>query len=526
MSNDGSSRNKMESDGAATSTQSVDVDPIARNRRHSLTSIHDIQADNNETSWDAVVVEEKDEINDLDSHKISTLMRESADAEQKVLRIAACLSSLDKRLLEASTSSKIDVSDTLSDVMAKGLVMYTNEEYVFASDTMLKALYRSIPQEEKSRQHVAIGRRLVENLSQQELEKHYYTVLRQFHLGVDVITDQSERYSIAILCLRAAELAVSNGSFKAASRYLNFGMELLGPDCWKDHYHLTLALYNDSAEVEYSKSNFDRVDSIVSAILENARFFRDTLRARAARIYAQSSRYKMAEAVEESLDVLDRLGEPLPSDPTRRNVLFAFWRTKRLLRGKTSEMILRMPLMTNPDKMATSQILNLMFPSTFRTRPLLFALVVLRLVRLTMKFGLNAVSAVGFGYYGSILCAFSGSIDEGYRYGQVALALLDKFHTKEWIPRVYLGVYGHIGSYKLPLQEMYTHLERAQQIGLETGDIEVGICDMFCTRASIFSSHSLALPPARSSMPAIRQTFSAPISTCRVIRSHSLRKRQ
>jgi hypothetical protein len=51
--------------------------------------------------------------------------------------------------------------------------------------------------------------------------------------------------------------------------------------------------------------------------------------------------------------------------------------------------------------------------------------------------------------------------------------LLDKFHAKEWIPRVYLGVFGHAGSYKLPLQEMYPHIEYAQKIAFETGDIEV-----------------------------------------------------
>jgi predicted ATPase len=181
----------------------------------------------------------------------------------------------------------------------------------------------------------------------------------------------------------------------------------------------------------------------------------------------------MTKAVEESLDVLNRLGEPLPSDPQKYHIFIDFVRTKQLLRGKTNEMILRMPLMTEPDKIATSQILNLMIPSTFRTRPLLFALVVLRLVRLSMMHGVCAVSAVGFGYYGSILCAFSNDIDDGCRYGQLALSLLDKFKTKEWTPRVYLGVYGHIGSYKLPLQEMYPHLDRAQQIAFETGDTEV-----------------------------------------------------
>lgn len=92
---------------------------------------------------------------------------------------------------------------------------------------------------------------------------------------------QGERYSVANLCLNAAEFAVSKGDLTCASRYLEFGLELSirNDDCWKDEYDLTLTLFSASAEIEYSKSNFDRVDELVSTILQNAACFRDTLRA-------------------------------------------------------------------------------------------------------------------------------------------------------------------------------------------------------------------------------------------------------
>lgn len=450
----------------------MDLEQIARNRRLSLTSVEDKDGGADEPWDDVVVDDELSEMSDEESHRISTLLRES-EAEQKVLRIAACLGSLDIKLLQASTSSKINVSDALSSAMEKGIIVYANEEYTFGSEAMQLALYQSIPSDEKSRQHVSIGRRLVENLTKEELEKDFYTVLRQFRLGTTVINNQMERYSIAAMCLQAAELAVPNGDFHAASRYLDFGMELLGSESWENEYNLTLNIYNAAAEIEYSKSNFDKVDWIVDRVLTNSQEFHDTLRARAAHIYALTSRYKMKEAIEESLSIMDRLGGPLPTNPRKRDVVLAFWRTRRLLKSKTNEMILRMPLISDPNMCAMSQILNLMFSSTFRARPLLFALVVLKLVRVTMKFGLSAVSAVGFGHYGSILCAFSGSIEEGLRYGQLALSLLDKFNAKEWLPRTYLGVYGHIGTYKFPLQEMYPHLKQAQQIALQTGDTMV-----------------------------------------------------
>jgi predicted ATPase len=84
---------------------------------------------------------------------------------------------------------------------------------------------------------------------------------------MDVIKNQAERNAIAAQCLRAGELAMSEGNCRAASQYLEFGIELSGSDCWEEEYGLTLALYNASAEVEYGTANFERVDPLVSTVL-------------------------------------------------------------------------------------------------------------------------------------------------------------------------------------------------------------------------------------------------------------------
>lgn len=54
---------------------------------------------------------------------------------------------------------------------------------------------------------------------------------------------------------------MSEGDCRAASQqYLEFGIELLGSDCWEEEYGLTLALYNASAEIEYGTANFEHVE--------------------------------------------------------------------------------------------------------------------------------------------------------------------------------------------------------------------------------------------------------------------------
>lgn len=398
---------------------------------------------------------------------------------QATLKTAACIQSLDKTLLQAALKRNDNaISNDLSAAEKVGIITFkgdSQDEYVFVNNShTLPQLYNHIPVEDKSRQHVTIGRNLIQNLSQEQLQDYYYTVLRQFKLGEKSLTRQSERNAIATLCLSAGEYAVSNkGDFVAASLYLNFGISLLGRDSWKDEYDLTLALYNDAAEVEYSKSNYARVDELVETVLKNARSFNDTLRARASRIYCLSSRYQMTEAVDESLQVLHHLGEHFPANPKKRHIGRELMRTWRLLKGKTNESILRIPVMTDPNKLATLQILNLLFPGAYRTRPKLWGLIIIRIVRLTLLHGLSPVSAVGFAFYAAISSMITRDIAGSYRYAEVALALIDKFRAKEFIPRVYLGVYGHASSYKFFLRDMYPKFLHAHQVGLETGDTEV-----------------------------------------------------
>lgn len=401
-------------------------------------------------------------------------LNDLSEKEQDVLKVAACLGSFDKRLLEVSSGLSEEVfSGYLEAASERGVIKENvNGVHVFSSDDTEKDIYGLIPPVERRRLHLTIGRNQVERLSNDELENHIYTVLRQFHCGMEDITSQSERNALAVLCLRATHIAVAAGDFLAACNYSEFGIQLLPPNHWKGEYDLSLALYNASAEVCHLAADHERADELVSAVLENA-CFHDTLVVRATRVHSLSSTNRMTEALSEGLGILRHLGEKFPSRPRKYHVAIEFLRTKRLLQGKTNELILRMPLMKIAGKVAAMQMLNLIFPVAYHMNRILFMLINLRLVRLTMKYGLSAISTVGFAAYSVMLVTVSQNKDEGFRYCQLALELLDKFRTKEYIPRVYYFVYGEALTFKYDVQKLYTYLLRAYQIGLESGDIEV-----------------------------------------------------
>ena len=394
---------------------------------------------------------------------------------QELLKVAACLESLDETLVRAALSDhNEDAHRARFEAAAElGLIVVDqNGQHSFLNAETQQAAYGLIDEDDQARFHLAVGRKLARNLSQDELESNVYAVLRQYHRGMDEMSSANEKKAIAALCRRAAQQAVSESNFVASSMYLEFGVRLMGRDPWNNDYELTLNLYNAAAEVEYCLANFDRMDQLVSQVLEEAHCFRDTVLARATRVYSLGGRGRAVEAVKEGLYVLKHLGVSFPAKITKWHVAWEVFKTNKLMRGRTNEMISRIPLMVDSDMISAMQMLNLIFPSVFKTDSYLAFLVSSRMVSLSLEHGLSAISSVGFSTFGTMYCSFTSDKDAGYRFGQLALTLLDRFQAREWLPRVYFSVYGNINRQRHRLEDLIDPLHQAYGIGMETGDIE------------------------------------------------------
>lgn len=82
-------------------------------------------------------------------------------------------------------------------------------------------------------------------------------------------------------------------------------------------------------------------------------------------------------------------------------------------------------------------------------------------------------------------------MEEGYRYGQLSLAVLNKFDRKEWVPRAFCWVYGCINVWTQPLKSSLGPLRRAHELALERGDTDYAkvIAASYC-----FNSYHCGVP--------------------------------
>ena len=136
----------------------------------------------------------------------------------------------------------------------------------------------------------------------------------------------------------------------------------------------------------------------------------------------------------------------------------------RLLKTKTDEQLLRMPLATDQEKIACMQLLHLIFLDASFSNPIYCPLIAGKLMRLTLKYGFSAFTAAAFICFGVTILPRDAS--SGQRYGALSLKFLDRFASKEFIPRVSCLFYKVLASWTVPLSECDQPLLESYRIGL------------------------------------------------------------
>ena len=305
-------------------------------------------------------------------------------------------------------------------------------------------------QHKHSSSHVAVGRVLYESLSREELQENLFLVVNQMILGIPLLTNPVDKTGVASLALEAGKKASRAGDFATARMYFQTGVNLLGKRHWRDEYHLSLDLYNCLAEKEASCGEFEKLDLTIDEILSNCRSPRDEIRPHVTRMMSLSSRVRFKEALQEGFHILSsNLGGHFPSKPWTGFLIRDMMSLQRRLRRKSNDYLLSLPKLDDTSKMAAIEVLGQMSLSAFCGFPEWFPFIVVKTLKLTLKFGLGDASGYAFASYG-LLLAHTGDYDQAYRYGMLGLRMVNQSETAklQWFPRVSFIVHAGISPVK------------------------------------------------------------------------------
>lgn len=415
------------------------------------------------------------------------IFQQLPDEIKELLKVAACLGPhLDEELLQYVMG--VPIQSTLTDAACRGVIVADDARggFAFEHDALQEAAYRLIPEEERELFHLEVGRRMWRKLNPEELEVHIFTLLSQMNLGRRLIYRKRERVAVSTLCLHAGTKAAKSSTFRTAAIYLKMGISLLDEESWQENYDLALSLHNAAAEMEMCTANFEGMEALVNLVFFHATNFRDKVQAYATKIYALGVSERQEEAIDMAIEVLEELGESFSPRLSSGRLKTEMKRVNAMLRSKSDTQLLRMPIMSDEDKLSCLQIINLILLPSWTARPEFAPFAALKGMTITMKYGLSVFASSMFAAYGMFHSSTFSDADVAFRYGELSLVLLNRFEAKEFLPRVYAMFYGSIYWSKRPLKDVLQPLLDAYKTGMQTGDIEFA-----CLSANLYCAYAM-----------------------------------
>ena len=345
-------------------------------------------------------------------------------------------------------------------------------QFVFSHDRIRQAVYDLIPDDKKQRTHRQIGALMLKNRELGLGEQNVFDLTNHVNLGLLEGLSAEERLEAAGLNLTAGTKARRSGAFEAALGFFKKGLGLLPSDAWRTQYELTWGLHVNAIEVACICGNYEVMEDLAAMVHEHARGFLDRIRVYEASLQGLKARKMNHEAVMAALPVLRRLGIRMPQKATKLRILLSLIRARRALSGKSPEAIRALPDMTDPGKRAALRVLLAAGSAAYRSDPDMLPLFVFEALILSATYGNAPGSAYSYATYALALCGVLGKIEEGFRYGQLAMQLLEKEETGEYKSRTLVVHHFFVRHWKRHVEESLNGLLESYQHSLETGDGE------------------------------------------------------
>jgi predicted ATPase/transcriptional regulator with GAF, ATPase, and Fis domain len=426
------------------------------------------------------------------THDVVDLMtariRRLSDAGQEVVTLAACLGSpFDVATVEAASGlAAHTVAAALSEAIGAGLVHRTLNHHelddvrpseatacAFVHDRVQQAAYGLIPEEDRKRRHLEIGRFLASRAEDPAPDDRLFAIVNHLNIGAEYVTDPETRRIVARTNLRAGRKAKQSTAFDTAATYLDAGISVLGAQDWQGDYDLLFALHLEAAECHYLGGRFETAERRFEELLEHAATPLDAAQVHSLRVVLCENLSRYDEAVASGRIGLALLGEHLPGDRTdiQRALDLELQAIERLLDGRPIARLSELPEVQDPAVRMVLRILtSLWAPAYLSGNQVLTRLVSARMVRLSLEHGNTEDSAYGYVTHAITVGPVLRDYETAYEWGVLALRVNERFGAVRRRAKIHQQFQAHVNLWRQPLETCIPHAREARRSGLDAGD--------------------------------------------------------
>jgi PAS domain S-box-containing protein len=428
--------------------------------------------DDGRWSWDLNSIHAKGYTDNVVEFMVGKLNRLPIET-QKALQEFACLGNhaeVATLSIVHGTSEAAVLSDLWAAVSLEFIVRLEGS-YEFVHDRVREAAYALIPEGGCAAAHLRIGRVLLASREAPEIEEKIFEIANQFNRGVSLITVLEERERVAELNLIAAKRAKISTAYASALEYLVAGCALLAEDSWERRYALTFALEFERAECEFLTGDFAGAEERLSILSERPTNLIDSAAITCLRAELYMTLDERNRAVEVCLQYLRRIGVDWSPHPTKDQVEREYTRIWRLLGARAIEQLVDLPLMIDSDCRATLDVLSALATPAWYVNENLHNLVGVHMANLSLEHGNSDGSCHAYALLGTILGSNSGQYQAGFRFGKLAVELVEKRGLHRFKARVYNAFGHHIIPWARHLRDGRIWNRRAFNAATESGDL-------------------------------------------------------
>jgi len=390
--------------------------------------------------WDLARIRAKGYTDNVVALMVGKLKR-LPDMTQEALKQLACLGNVAgiATLTRVHGASAEQIHATLWEAARTGLILRQEASYAFLHDRVQEAAYALIPEGERAATHLRIGRALASRTSPAELEEHIFDIVNQLDRGAALIGSREERERVAELNLIAGKRAKTSTAYAAALNYLAAGRALLAEDSWERRYDLAFSLEYHQAECELLTADQAAVEERLSMLSRRAGNPLDIAAVARLRLTLYTTLDRSDRGVEVCLEFLRRGDVHWSPHPTKDDVRREHERIWSQLGSRSIEELVDLPLMNDPARRATLDVLTEVVTPALFTDENLLALVICRMVNLSIEHGNSDGSCFAYVWLGMILGPHFADYQAGFRFGRLGHDLVEKRGLHRYQARAYMS---------------------------------------------------------------------------------------
>jgi PAS domain S-box-containing protein len=401
---------------------------------------------------------------------VGKLARLPADTRHALQRLAGLGNSAnDARLSIVFGTCDEHVHTVLWPAVRQELVERMPDAYRFIHDRVQEAAYALIPEDERPAEHLRIGRLLATHTPPETIAEHVFEIVSQFNRGAVLITSTDEREQVAELNLIAGKRAKASSAYASALTYLTAGSALLRDDTWERRQALAFALELHRADCELWTGALPSADGRLEALAARACDVVQRAAVASRRVDLSTMLGATDRALAVGLECLRHAGIDWAAHPTELDARREYERIWAQLGSRAIEELIDLPLMQDPESLATLDVLTALGPPTFYTDDNLHALSSCRAVNLSLERGNSDAAAAHYASVGLMAAVRFGDYDAGYRLAKMACDLTERRGLKRFGGQTY-SVFAVVVPWTRPMRESINPARRAFQMASERGD--------------------------------------------------------